>query len=521
MKTLLAWFGLLSPYLIVFAASACSLILEIVAGRILAPAIGVSLYTWTSIIGVVLAGISVGNYLGGLTADRFPSRTTLGLILLGAGAFAIIILPLIEVASAAFTSLAILLRIVLLTAVLFLPVSLILGMVTPVVIKLHLRELARTGNVVGRFYAVSTAGSILGVFLTGFVLIQWIGTRPIVLSVAIFLFGMALLFGDLWKVRFKLPALAAIAIVGLFTGLSFTLGWVDSDCQEESNYFCIKVREREIEGHRVRTLTLDQLLHSYVAMDDPTFLVYGYEKVTADFAALQYFRGVGAGSEPPLAALFIGGGGYTMPRLVEEEYPDATVEVIEIDPVVTEVAHSYLGLPRSTSIVTYNLDARIKLPDLPRGRYDMVVGDAFNDFSVPYHLTTLEFNQQVRELLRPGGLFVVNIVDNLDTGRFLRAYVNTLGRTFDHVYIVRDDDLWEEDSRSNSTYVVVGTDRAVTRQDLSRAANDVSPGRDAPVSRFMPEDVFDRWFEQDDPILLTDDYVPADQLIAPLYLGSR
>ena len=514
MRSRLAWLGLLVPYLIVFAASACGLILEIVAGRILAPVIGVSLYTWTSIIGVVLAGISAGNYLGGLTADRFPSRTTLGLILLGAGIFAIIILPLIEVTAEAFASLPIILRIVLLTAVLFLPVSLVLGMVTPVVIKLHLRELARTGNVVGRFYAVSTAGAILGVFLTGFVLIQWIGTRPIVLAVAIFLFGMALLFGDLWKVRFRLPALAAVATAALFTSLSFALGWVDSNCQEESNYFCIKVKEREIEGHRVRTLTLDQLLHSYVAMDDPTFLVYGYEKVTADFAALQYAR------SKSFNTLFIGGGGYTMPRLIEGEYPDATVEVIEIDPVVTEVAHTYLGLPRATSIITYNLDARMKLPDLPDGKYDMVVGDAFNDFSVPYHLTTLEFNQRVKALLKPGGLFIVNIVDNLNSGRFLRAYVNTLGRTFAHVYIIRDDDLWEEDTRSNITYVVVGANEVITQEDLGEASA-FSPSRSEPVSRFMPEDVFKEWFHREEPILLTDGYVPVDQLIAPLYLRSR
>lgn len=156
-----------SPYLIVFAASACGLILEIVAGRILAPVIGVSLFTWTSIIGVVLAGISIGNFLGGLTADRFPSRTTLGFILLGAGIFTVIILPLITVVAEGFVGLPIVFRIVLLTAVLFLPVSLILGMVTPVVIKLHLTDIAKTGNVVGRFYAISTAGSILGVFMPG------------------------------------------------------------------------------------------------------------------------------------------------------------------------------------------------------------------------------------------------------------------------------------------------------------------------------------------------------------------
>ncbi len=328
---------------------------------------------------------------------------------------------------------------------------------------------------------------------------------------AIFLFGMALLLGDLWKVRFRLPALAALVMAALFTSLSLALGWMDSDCQEESNYFCIKVRERQIEGHRV--LTLDQLLHSYVAMDDPSFLVYGYEKVTADLAALQYVR------IDSFDTLFIGGGGYTMPRLIEMEYPDAAVEVIEIDPVVTQVAHSYLGLPQTTSIVTYNLDARMKIPDLPKGKYAMIAGDAFNDFSIPYHLTTLEFNQQVKELLAPGGLFVVNIVDNLNSGRFLRAYVHTLSRTFDHIYILQDEDLWEEDSRSNVTYVVVGTDQAINAEDLDRANR--KSGRGTPVSRFMPQDIFDRWYRLENPILLTDGFVPVDQLIAPLYLRSR
>ena len=282
------------PYLIVFTASACTLILEIVAGRILAPVIGVSLYTWTSIIGVVLAGISVGNYIGGLVADKYPSRQTLGLILFVSGAFTIVILPLISIAGDVVSDLPLLLRIVTLTAILFLPVSLILGMVTPIVIKLQLQELSRTGDIVGRFYAVSTAGSILGVFLTGFVLIQWIGTRPIVLAVAIVLFAMALFFGDLWKIRGKLPVVLPVVVSLVAILLSFTYedidDWVESGCDEESNYFCIKVRERTIQDQTVRTLTLDQLLHSYVAKDDPSFLVYGYEKITADFVALQEYR---------------------------------------------------------------------------------------------------------------------------------------------------------------------------------------------------------------------------------------
>ena len=513
MRDRLAPLGLVVPYLIVFTASACTLILEIVAGRILAPIIGVSLYTWTSIIGVVLAGISAGNYAGGLIADKYPSRLTLGIILLVSGIFTVIILPLISVVGELVGEMPLLPRIVTLTAALFLPVSVILGMVTPIVIKLELRELSKTGDIVGRFYAISTAGSILGVFLTGFVLIQLIGTRPIVLAVAIALFLMAILFGDLWKVRYKALAVFAVAVVAVSTVLTFRYDWFESGCDEESNYFCIKVREREIEGHRVRTLTLDQLLHSYVALDDPTFLVYGYEKITADFVALQDHRGDG------LNVLFIGGGGYTMPRLIEVRYPDWNVEVIEIDPEVTEVAHAYFALPRNTTISTYNVDARMKANDLADGDYDMVVGDAFNDFSVPYQLTTHEFNQRVKELLKPEGIYIVNIVDNLKIGNFLRAYVNTMRHTFEYVYVLRDDDLWEKDERSNVTYVVVGSSQPITREDLVEANEAV--GWHEPISNFMPDELSYRWFHREDPIMITDDYVPVDQLLAPLFLHSR
>ena len=183
----------MKPYLIVFTASACTLIIEIVAGRILAPTIGVSLYTWTSIIGIVLAGISLGNYLGGRIADRYPSPKTLGIILLASGVASIAILPIDHFASDSFLSFPIIPRIVLLTITLFLIPAIILGMVSPVVIKLRLSDLTETGNVVGKIYAVSTAGSILGTFLTGFVLVQLLGTRLVILIVSLILIAMAII----------------------------------------------------------------------------------------------------------------------------------------------------------------------------------------------------------------------------------------------------------------------------------------------------------------------------------------
>ncbi len=501
----------LNPYLIVFAASACGLIIEIVAGRVLAPQIGVSLYTWTSIIGVVLAGISIGNYVGGMIADRYPSSTTLGIILLAAGVSSLAILPLVDLLSDVFSGLPIASRIVLLTAALFLVPSLILGMVTPVVIKLRLKDIARTGNVVGRFYAVSTAGSILGTFITGFLLIQWIGTRPILLIVSFFLLAMALAFGNLW--RAKVPGLALVAAFAGLAAFSTVGGFLDSGCLRESNYFCIKVRESTVDDRVVRVLTLDQLIHSYVALDDPTFLVYPYEQVMADVVTYV------ARQDSDLRALFIGGGGYTLPRFVRARYPESEIEVVEIDPEVTQVAFDYLGLEPGDGIATYNRDARMVVPLLDEGWYDLVVGDAFNDFSVPYHLTTLEFNEQILRLLSDRGVYMVNILDNLETGRFLGAFVNTLQRTFPYVYVMRDKDEWSQAPGAASTHVVVGARQPLSLSDLN--ASNLEAGRGVSVARIMPLPLFESWLNGRNDLLLTDDFAPVDNLIAPFYLNSR
>src|SRR5919202_371268 len=223
-----------AAYLVVFVASGCTLILELVAGRILAPYIGVSLYTWTSIIGVVLAGISLGNYLGGRVADRWPDRRTLGVLLAAGGLTSLALLPLINVAHPPPTgqlvdptnrlggvlpldrAAVLIARIVVITTVIFFPPSLVLGMVSPVVIKLTLRDLRHSGGLVGKVYALSTLGAILGTFATGFVLVQLLGTRMIVLGVGIVLVGLAVAFGDLLRVgKTAAPPLAAgVLLIG-------------------------------------------------------------------------------------------------------------------------------------------------------------------------------------------------------------------------------------------------------------------------------------------------------------------
>ena len=499
----------ISPYFIVFSASACGLIIEIVASRILAPTVGVSLFTWTSIIGVVLAGISIGNYIGGIVADKFPSRATLGFILLGAALTSLSVLPLVDIVAGLYDALHIVPRIVLITSTLFLAPSVILGMVTPVVIKLRLRSLAQTGNVVGKIYAVSTAGSIFGVFITGFFLIQWIGTRPILLGVAAFLLLMAIAFGSLWRSR-AIGAAALLLFTGI-AGIAIARNSLESDCQVESNYFCIKVREREIQGRAVRTLTLDQLIHSYVDLDDPGFFVYGYEKIFADIATTV------AHAKPRFNALFIGGGGYTMPRYLEHAYPHSRLEVIEIDPAVTQVAHEYLGMTRAGGIITHNQDARLKIPELQTASYDIIIGDAFNDVSVPYHLTTREFNEQVKTLLTDDGVYVVNVVDRFRSGAFLRAVVTTLQASFPNVYLFTDGNDFEADNRY--TFVVAGALQPLTYADIYFASHAVQRGD--PELVMMHQDELEAWLALKPNTALTDDYVPVDNLLIPVYLDSR
>src|SRR3990172_1645110 len=186
---------LIKANIVVFIASFCTLVIELVAGRIMAPYVGVSLYTWTSIIGIVLAGISIGAYLGGLVADRYPRPSTLGWLLFFSGLGAFSISPLTNLVGGAEFQTSLMVRILLITTIVFFVPSCILGMISPVVVKLTLHNLQKTGNVVGKIYAFSTLGSILGTFATGFFLISWMGTRSILLTMGILLIVSSVLFG--------------------------------------------------------------------------------------------------------------------------------------------------------------------------------------------------------------------------------------------------------------------------------------------------------------------------------------
>jgi spermidine synthase/MFS family permease len=608
---------------------------ELVAGRILAPFIGVSLYTWTSIIGVCLAGISAGNFLGGVLADKAGSRRTLGLILLGGGLFSLVILPLaaldlttlipkvnpfIPEATQASQSIWLVTRIVIVTAFLFLPPTLILGMVSPIVIKLALTDLRQTGSIAGKIYAFSTVGSIVGTFLTGFYLVSAFGTRAIILGVAVILIGMAIVFGELiqaateyfgggrsasssqdrsggrgedlkaasqivltpivlglllvvvlivgygrvgddilYRILFGLgvgvltafflysllvarqtaksldpnqragtwQTTGAAAGVLMVAGILATVFWINpkfvfgetrpdalaSVCYKETNYFCIKVVDVDpsVDPHNVRELVLDHLIHSYNSLTDPTYLKYGYIKVYADM--IEYV----AQKYPKYSAFFIGGGGYTLPRQMETLRPDAKIVVAEIDPGVTQTNFEKLGVDPNTHIITVNADAREVVDQYQRSgeKFDLVFGDAFNDLQIPYHLTTKEFAQKVRGMLKDDGLYLALVIDKLRGGQFIPAYTRTVQEVFPYVYILNDAPSWQ--SPFPNTYLVAASASPIDPDRIRQIKTGQGPNG-GPLVQIMPQDTMKEWLASTPDIVLTDDYSPADNLVAPLFV---
>jgi MFS family permease len=188
------------PGVFAFLGNGSLLVLELVAGRILAPTVGVSLYTWTAVIGVVLAGISLGSWIGGKIADRRPGRSVLSLQFLssaGAAALVLVFQSNLDSVAAPFSWPTIWQVVWLSTVVFFLP-SFVIGTITPMIIKLALSSLEVTGRVVGRIRAAAELGAIAGVFLTGFVLIEAFGTRSIVAAVAVTLAALGVLSNPLW-----------------------------------------------------------------------------------------------------------------------------------------------------------------------------------------------------------------------------------------------------------------------------------------------------------------------------------
>jgi hypothetical protein len=257
------------------------------------------------------------------------------------------------------------------------------------------------------------------------------------------------------------------------------------------------------DDRRLHKLRLDYLIHGYVDLNDPSYLEYDYERVYRDVAR-RFMEG-----KKTVAAFFIGGGSYTFPRWVLHAWPGSQIDVAEIDPLVVQANRHALGLSPDSPIRTFEGDARIVVDGLPKDAcYDLIVGDAFNDLSVPFHLTTLEFNRKIARLLAPGGVYLVNLIDDYKFGRFLGAYVLTLRKTFKHVHVFCTKPGGVRDGRD--TFVIAASMKPVDFEDWRGGHNGSFPGA------LLAQEHLIALADKASGRILTDDDAPVENLLEPV-----
>ena len=467
--------------IVVFLAAAAVLILEIVAIRVMAPYVGVSLETYTGIIGTVLAGIAAGSWIGGRAADSMEPRRLLGPILIVGGLLALATGPLATVLGEQLQSSSLKAIVALSAATVFLP-ALVLSGVTPIVAKMQLQSLNATGRVVGRLSAIGTAGALVGTFGTGFFLTARFPTRAILAGVGAVLIATGLVLW--WRLGRRVSPLAAAAVVIAVLGTGGAAVAVDGPCKVESAYFCIQV----VGSHSDRLLVLDDLIHSYVDLRDPKKLAFPYSKVMAGVVDTLWTR------PDPLNALHIGGGAFTLPRYLAATRPGSTNTVMEIDPAVVDTARRDFGVRTGPRLRVEVGDARLLLGDEKPRSYDLIIGDAFSGRSVPWQLTTEEFLDQLRGVLRPRGAYLMNLIDS--RLRFVRAEAATLKRVFQHVL------LFELERNNVLVASSVSIDEAALNKRLATTRGHVEPVSGAALNRLIG-----------DARPLEDDFAPVDQLL--------
>ncbi len=468
---------------VVFTAAAAVLVLETVAGRILAPYVGVTLQSFTAIIGTVLAAIALGAWAGGRIADHSDARYALGPILAVGGVLAVVSPSIVYLVGPELVGASAPTAVVLAAIGFFAPAA-VLSMVTPLAAKIQLTDLESTGSVVGSLSAIGTAGALFGTFVTGFVLIAALPSRPITWAVGGVLIALALIVAVPASRRWVFVASVALVLAVLGSAA------IADECETESAYYCVKVVQ-DPTRETGRTLILDTAQHSYVDIADPTYLGFRYARLFASIIEIQT-----GGAE--IDALFVGGGGFTIPRYLQATQGGSST-VLELDPTLVTVAEQRLGLVKDDWLRIEIGDARLTLRREIPGSFDVIVGDAFSSLSVPWHLTTQQFLEEVRDKLDADGLYIMNVIDR-ESARFVHAEIQTLAKVFPHVAVAAPPDYLTLVDAGN--YVLVGSMKPLDAQALR--------GRLPDGETILIDAEATAW--SSGGLVLTDEFAPTDQL---------
>lgn len=420
----------------VFVCGALVMIYEIIGSRILAPHIGTSTYVWTSLIGVILGALSLGYWVGGRTADERPTLRVLASALFVAGGLVSVTIlakdAVLSIIAAAPGGLEF--RSIIASLLLFAPASVALGFVIPYATKLRLSSLEHSGRTVGRLYALSTLGSIAGTFAAGFLLIPFVGSVRTLYMIAGSLFVLSMLIGGFSLRRTQIAAIALLAIGVAATEIdAFYLYSKHKLIDVDTEYSRVRIFDTTDPrtGRPMRAMSIDPDYVQSARFLDGDDLALEYTKF---YHLVRYFK-------PDLRnTLMIGGAGFSFPQDYLKQYPNARIDVVEIDPQMTELASEHFGLVSNERLRIFHEDGRVFLNNAPKAAYDAVLMDAFGSlFSIPFQMTTVDAVRKIRRTITEDGVVIVNMGTAV-TGqgsRFLQAEYATYRSAFENVSLVK------------------------------------------------------------------------------------
>ena len=484
---------------LVFVSGAAVLAVELLGTRVLGPFYGESLFLWSALITVTLLALSVGYAIGGRMADRAPSLERLCCVLLGAGAWLLVLPWLRDPVLRLSEPLGLRAAVLVASLLLFAPPLTLLGMVAPYAIRLRASSLTEVGRTAGDLYALSTVGSVLAALLTGFVLIPYVGVGRLLFLVGAVLVAMGLL-GLLASRRVAATGAASLVLAPLaFFGFGAAHEGPDPSrgllSIEHSPY--AEIRVVELDGTR------------YMLIDGGTHTIVQADTLESVFSYVHVVDLLNHVIAKPGRLLLVGLGGGSVAKLFARQGWE--VEAVEIDSVVTRVARRDFGLTEAEARV-HHADGRGWLEGSGE-RFDAIVLDAFGSSSIPFHLVTREAFALVARRLAPDGVLAINIEcvgwDDVLVG----SLAATLRESFAHVLALPI----AEPPDQLGNLVLMASQREL---DIAR---EIPPTIDRFSTTYDKNHAWDNRFEPepDGAVVLTDDLNPVDLWSDRINLAAR
>ncbi len=502
---------------LVFMGGAVVMTVEMSASRLLAPYFGTSLFIWANLIGLVMIYLTVGYWLGGRLADRFPRASVLYGITAVAG-FAVGLIPVLSkpilswsLTGFAEVSVGIFYGSLIGVIILFSVPLVLLGFVSPFAIRLRSSDVSSAGGTAGAVSALSTLGSILGTFIPVFFLIPYIGTAATLYTAAVVLLVFSMM--GLFVAQVMRPAAIYLGLLAVVLALAFfaprglikppAMGQLIFEKESAYNYIQVVKQGDQVslmlnEGHAI---------HS----------IYNPNKVLTGgpwdyWLVAPYFNKNFQPSDVKSMAM-IGSAAGTAAREFTAAYGPLPVDGVEIDPEIVDVGNRYFGLSALKNVTTHEQDGRTYLQTDGKNKQWTIIGiDAYRQPYIPFQLTTKEFFQEVRDRLTPDGVAMINAGRTATDTRLVDALANTMLQVYPNVYVI--------DVPTLGNSMVVGTNRPTQLSNFAENA--------ARVDQPLLKQVFDASLQQGNmrevkpkagALVFTDDKAPVEEVIDQIILG--